>query len=47
MRVCEWERECWCVRVSVDWLGVSVAAVDSVMNFSAHEKDLVLNYKGK
>lgn len=27
--------------------GVTVAAVDSVMNFSAHEKDLVLNYKGK
>lgn len=51
--MCVRERErvwlCACMWVSVNWDGggVTVAAVDSVMNFSAHEKDLVLNYKGK
>lgn len=47
MCVCVREWLCACVWVSVNWLGATVAAVDSVMNFSTHEKDLVLNYKGK
>lgn len=41
--------ERWIERVCV-WgvCGLAAAAVvDSVMNFWAHEKDLVVNYKGK